>query len=273
MIHWFLMFIISSGGGFAKTIVKENYEGSHDGWFEIQLASGGKTPHLIHVEWCSELYQGASTDIDDCKAHNLIRKTIYPDPGNVGENNFDITTKPGTLRLNPNLVSGFWIKRQTDIVIEMEKEGGGIIVQVVRINPPPHAKAKEIIEEKQDQDLTKATPTPSPTFVKEEATSSPPPAVAFDFRSLGSGPFILLGLVCGFVFLVTALAIVRNKNKKKEEEEEKTISPVYNFETNNGIKLVEEEEEEEEKRKKEDQAFFMTLVGDSDREAFFLNIK
>jgi hypothetical protein len=265
------MFMISNTiGSGTKTIVKENYEGSHDGWFEIQLT--GKNPHLIHVEWCSELYQGASTDIDDCKAHNLIRRTIYPDPA-IGENNFDLVTKPGTLRLNPNLVSGFWIKRQTDIVIEM-KEEERLIVQVVRINPPPHAKAKEIIEEQEQQPEVVVLPTPIPTRFpdspEQTTTTTTTSSVPFDFRSLGSGPFILLGLVCGFVFLVTALAIVRNKKSKPSVPE--TISPVYNFETNTGVDLMKEEDEEQQKKK--DQAFFMTLIGDSNnREAFFLNIK
>ncbi len=266
MLHWLIMFMISNTIGSTKTIVKENYEGSHDGWFEIQLT--GKNPHLIHVEWCSELYQGASTDIDDCKAHNLIRRTIYPDPG-IGENNFDLVSKPGFLRLNPNLVSGFWIKRQTDIVIEM-KEEERLIVQVVRINPPPHAKAKEIIEEKQQEVPTQPTPTRFPDADQTTTTTS---FVPFDFRSLGSGPFILLGLVCGFVFLVIALAIVRNRKSKPAPQPE-IISPVYNFETNTGVNLIEEEEEDEEQQKKKDQAFFMTLIGDSNnREAFFLNIK
>lgn len=282
MFHWIVLFIVSSSSSSStvvgKTIVKENYEGSHDGWFEIQLKA--KNPHLIHVEWCSELYKGASIDIDDCKAHNLIRKTIFPVP--LAEQDvYDMVTKPGVLRLNPTKVSGFWLNRQTDVVIEMHEEDNvkRSIIQVVRINPPPfHAVSKEeVIEDEQQQPVPTPTPTPTPNEVTSETLHVDTTEVPFDFRSLGSGPIILLGLVVGVTFFVVGLALLRSKSKQ-EQEQPKSISPVYNFETNNGIDLLlSDEQEEEERRKKEeqkkqDQAFLLTL-GKGANDAFFLNIK
>jgi hypothetical protein len=255
----------------SKTILRETFTGVHDnGWFQIKLATKTNQPHLIKIEWCSELYAGATPDISDCQAHNLVRQIIYP---NGTDKAIDMTSSPGVLKIDPNLVSGFWLKRQADVVVEMKDENDKLIVQVVRMNPPKTSKLAEK-EEIAEQIRATATPVgnpikvPSVTWDKTGTNPGQGGDKAFDFNlSFGKGPIILTGLALAAMFFVIGLALLRSKPDKSHDP--KILSEVYKFESNSGIDLLTEDENDFNQVEK-DKAFLLSL-SKSPNEAYFLN--
>lgn len=275
----FVLLLLVNG----KTILRETYDGPRDdNWLKIKLAVPND-PHLVHVEWCSELYKGASSDINDCKAHNLVRKTIYP-PKSVNENVIDLVTLPGYMRLNSDAISGFWLNRQADIVIEMKNgHEDRIIVQVVRLNPSSSSQLKEKEEEEVVEAKHAVVTNPPPTT---GGGGGEPPVMGtgllpsttskvVHFPSIGMGPVIVSGLAIAAMLLVIALVLLRSDKKLKHTEEPKILSSVYQFETNSGVNLLlsDEDEEKHQQQVKKDQAFLLSLAGNKVDEAFFLNIK
>ncbi len=256
----------------SKTILRETFTGVHDnGWFQIKLATKTNQPHLIKVEWCSELYAGATPDISDCQAHNLVRQIIYP---NGNDKAIDMTSSPGVLKIDPNLVSGFWLKRQADVVVEMKDENDKLIVQVVRMNPP---KTSKLSEKEEIAEETRATATPVGNPIKVPSGTGPnlgqnentptAPGFSFSLEKVGPGPIILTGLALAAMFFVIGLALLRSKPDKHDEP--KILSEVYKFESNSGIDLLTEDENDFNQVEK-DKAFLLSL-SKSPNEAYFLN--
>lgn len=271
----FVLLLLVNG----KTILRETYDGPRDdNWLKIKLAVPND-PHLVHVEWCSELYKGASRDINDCKAHNLVRKTIYP-PQSVNENVIDLVTLPGYMRLNSDAISGFWLNRQADIVIEMKNgHEDRITVQVVRLNPSSSSQLKE--KEEEEEEVVEAkhavvTNPPAPGTEVVMGTSLLPSTTStgFHFPSIGMGPVIVSGLAIAGMLLVIALVLLRSDKKLKKEEEPRILSSVYQFETNSGVNLLlsDEDEEKHQQQVKKDQEFLLSLAGNKVDKAFFLNV-
>jgi len=270
---------------FSKTI-KEDYNGPQSAsWLTIKLLT--ENPHLIHVKWCSELYKDSIPDINDCKARNIIKKTIYP-----GDKQFYDFSAPGYVKINTNFVSGFWLNRQADIVIEMqdEKKNNELIEHIIRINPRKHAQGVEILEDK----MAVTNQMSSSSFAPVLISTSPPAALGQGLETTSSNskndnilnyilnsnykiPAILSGLAIAGMCVVFILVFVRNKVTTKKKDT-KILSMEYKFETNGDLKMDlndngEEEEEREEIQIQKDKEFLLNLETGKPNEAYFINLR
>lgn len=124
----------NSGKKTTKTLViKQNYDGPHQGWLSIDLHNPDGKTQIDQVTWCSTIFVPrvgeVPRDIRECHAEALLHKQIVPGPSEY----YRLNTR--RLMVNPASVGGFWLDRPADLIIHGTLDNHVRLEQIVRINP------------------------------------------------------------------------------------------------------------------------------------------
>ena len=206
---FFLLFTIVT----STYVIKNDYDGPHYGNSLTIAFARGPVKRVIGVMWCSELYAPVmgevERDINDCKAHNLIRATLHP----------VVALDKTFLTIDPTSVGGFWQHRQADIVIHAELEDGTMLEQVLRMYPfTGQAAPVEVAAAAEEK--AKPLPAPAPVFTTVP-TLSP-------FQStMRPITLILLGIGGLCVFAATIFLVIYDRRRGTKVA---LVSDPYEFE-------------------------------------------
>lgn len=129
-------------------VVKQNYNGPHEGWFHVNVYQGSPVASIDKISWCSTIFVPrvgeVPRDIKDCHASALLHVNIYPNGDPIL---YRINKDEGTIEISPDSVGGFWLNRPADLVIHGTLADGRRLEQIVRLRPNPN-EGDETVEEK-----------------------------------------------------------------------------------------------------------------------------
>ncbi len=238
-------------------VVKSDYRGDTTGWLTIKLARPGR---IASVLWCSDLFapiEGEQMrDINDCKAHNLIRFQIYP--GNP--NNYQFSQDGQTVRINPQSVKDFWSHKQADVVVHADM-GDMMLEQVLRMNPINAVKSTAATTEGNGE---KMAVTEQPTHHTHDTiaitTDTTQPVISTDSFS----PVALIVTGCAGMFILfgtIALVITRNRSSSSSSnvaDKKIDLLTSYEFEM---VDMATHRQDDQEIQEKQEVIEFVATLG------------
>lgn len=155
-------------------VVKQNYNGPHEGWFHVKIYEGSPLASIDEISWCSTIFVPrvgeVPRDIKDCHASALLHVKIYP---NGDPTLYRINKDDGTIEISPESVGGFWLNRPADLVIHGTLTDGRRLEQIVRLRPNPN-EGDEMVEEKAAIPLSVVSPPKQTQHVESIPVESNP---------------------------------------------------------------------------------------------------